>query len=321
MAALSDVPVPHVLELRQVRVEDMEFLLEEETAVWRTQLDWDFRPSAGLVRRFVEMQALSGHCLMLGGRVIGYTYFVCEDRKGLIGDLYVVDEFRTPEHESLLVSATLESLMKTPYVRRIESQLMMLGMPLDRPLPYWQWLHVHGRQFMEASLAEAAKLPVRATADILFQLWTERAQEEAAHLIPAAYRGHVDSQINDQYRSIAGARRFLLNIVQYPGCGSFFASGSLLALRADTGRICGMCLSSLVAPDTGHITQVCVDPSVKAMGVGYELLRRSLDALAAQGCGKVSLTVTSANGEAIALYERMGFCTRRRFAAYVWEGF
>lgn len=321
MAALSDAAAPRVLELRQVRASTLDALLEEETEAWRAQLDWDFVPSADLVRRFVEMQALSGHCLMLGSRVIGYTYYVCEDRKGLIGDLYVVDEFRTPENENLLLAATLDGLMKAPFVRRIESQLMMLGAPLDRPLPSWRWLQAHPRQFMEVDLASAVQLPVRETPDFLYQPWNERAQEEAAHLIPVAYRGHVDSQINDQYRSISGARRFLLNIVQYPGCGSFFQPGSYTGLHAQTGKICGLCLASLVAPKIGHITQLCVEPSVKGGGVGYELLRRSLSALAAQGCEKVSLTVTAANAEAIRLYERMGFATVRRFAAYVWEGF
>lgn len=321
MAAISDAPVPHVLELRQVRPAALHRMLEEETAAWLTQLDWDFQPSADLVRRFVEMQALSGHCLMLGGQVVGYTYYVCEDRKGLIGDLYVIEEFRTPENEILLLSATLDALMKAPFIRRIESQLMMLGASMDRPLPCWRWLHVHSRLFMEADLRAAAELPPRATPEFLYQAWNERAQEEAAHLIPVAYRGHVDSQINDQYRSISGARRFLLNIVQYPGCGSFFQSGSLVALHADTGRICGLCLTSLVAPTVGHVTQLCVEPTVKGSGVGYELLRRSLVALAGQGCEKVSLTVTAANTEAIRLYERMAFSTVRRFGAYVWEGF
>jgi ribosomal protein S18 acetylase RimI-like enzyme len=35
----------------------------------------------------------------------------------------------------------------------------------------------------------------------------------------------------------------------------------------------------------------------------------------------VSLTVTAANQSAVALYERMGFRTLRRFQALVWEGF
>jgi len=35
----------------------------------------------------------------------------------------------------------------------------------------------------------------------------------------------------------------------------------------------------------------------------------------------VSLTVTSANREAVRLYERVGFRTVRQFSAIVWEGF
>ena len=34
-----------------------------------------------------------------------------------------------------------------------------------------------------------------------------------------------------------------------------------------------------------------------------------------------TLTVTSANEKAVALYERVGFRTIRLFSAYAWEGF
>ena len=60
---------------------------------------------------------------------------------------------------------------------------------------------------------------------------------------------------------------------------------------------------------------------MQGTGLGYELVRRSLAALAGHGCRKASLTVTTANRNAVSLYERMGFAVRRRFAAYVWEGF
>ena len=140
-------------------------------------------------------------------------------------------------------------------------------------------------------------------------------------MIASAYEGHVDSRINDQYRSVSGARRFLLNIIQYPGCGAFFQPGSYVAADTAAGQLCGICLSSLVSADVGHITQICVTPEVRGTGAGYELLRRSLNALAEYGCRAASLTVTSSNTGAIELYERVGFRTRDRFAAYVWDGF
>ena len=83
--------------------------------------------------------------------------------------------------------------------------------------------------------------------------------------------------------------------------------------------MCGISLTSLVAHEVGHVTQICVAPTHQGQGIGYELLRRSLTALAAQGCKSVSLTVTSANDSAAQLYERMGFRLRREFAAHVWD--
>ena len=108
--------------------------------------------------------------------------------------------------------------------------------------------------------------------------------------------------------------------MQYPGCGTFHRSASFAAFDPE-GRLCGLCLTSLVAPDVGHVTQICVADWVRGAGVGYELLRQSLAALRESGCKKVSLTVTSSNQDAIKLYQRVGFKTRRQFAAYVWEGF
>jgi len=175
---------------------------------------------------------------------------------------------------------------------------------------------------MRMDLRGLSDLPARRDIrDVTFDAWTERRQDEAAALIPVAYRGHVDSLINDQYRSPAGARRFLANIIQYPGCGTFFQPASFLALDNHTGRMVGMCLSSLVAYDVGHITQVCMTSAFKGRGCGYELMRRALNALAGTGCRSVSLTVTASNEEAIVLYQRLGFETVKRFSACVWEGF
>jgi ribosomal protein S18 acetylase RimI-like enzyme len=66
---------------------------------------------------------------------------------------------------------------------------------------------------------------------------------------------------------------------------------------------------------------VCVAPALKGHGVGYEIMRRSMCSMAEAGCRRVSLTVTAANENAVRLYERIGFATRRRFPALVWEGF
>jgi ribosomal protein S18 acetylase RimI-like enzyme len=319
MAALSDWHPEPVVELRRIAAEQLSPILEEETSAWRAELDWDFRPSADLVRRFVHMQALSGFALLHGSRVVGYSYYVCEEGKGLLGDLYVMREHRTAGNENILLQAMLDAMGRTPAIRRVEAQLMMLSSPLDRALPLQSRFRAHPRCFLEAPLGSITNLPARKLPNIVITPWTDARQDPTARLIASAYQGHIDSQINDQYRSPAGARRFLMNIVQYPGCGTFFAPASFAATEGSGRELRGVSLASLVAADVGHITQVCVAPSHKGIGLGYELMRRSLLALAAHGCHMVSLTVTASNESAIRLYEQMGFKNRRNFAAYVWE--
>ncbi len=82
-----------------------------------------------------------------------------------------------------------------------------------------------------------------------------------------------------------------------------------------------MILCSLVRPDVGHITQVCVLPEYRSAGLGEAMLA----ATTRRVCGKarirfISLTVTEANDRAIALYKRIGFESTRVFDAFVWEG-
>ncbi|MCZ2077311.1 MAG: GNAT family N-acetyltransferase [Bryobacteraceae bacterium] len=322
MAALSEIYAPELTELRRVRVDDLDAVLNEEELAWRDRLSWDFRPSADLVRRFVGVQALSGFALVAGGRVIGYSYFVTEDHKGLVGDLYILRDFATVELEYQLLEAVLDRMMSSPFLHRVESQLMMLHSPLEADLPHASFAGCYPRNFMVADLGAVGKFPVgKARQNIVLEPWSERFQEDAARVIASAYQGHIDSEINDQYRSVQGARRFLVNIVQYPGCGSFFQPASFVAQQQGSGQTAGICLSSLVSPEVGHITQVCVMPGSKGSGAGYELVRSSLLALAEHGCHSASLTVTSANREAVKLYERMGFVTKRNFSAFVWEGF
>jgi len=319
MAALPEAGALKLVELDRLKPEALDGVLEEEAELWRKTLDWDYRPSADLVRRFVRLRALTGWALVAGWEVIGYSYFVAEDGKGLIGDLYVLAQFRSEELENRLLEAVLTSLFADAQLRRIEAQLMLLEAPLERPLPYRQWWRGYRRYFMVADPVEADRLPPGpAAGEIRIEGFREGIEEAAARLIAAAYRGHIDSQINDQYRSVSGARRFLANIMQYPGCGSFYAPASLVAVDPASRKLLGLSLASLVSARTGHITQLCTAPEARGRGVGYELLRRSMLELARARCARVSLTVTAANWGAVRLYERTGFRIRRTFAAYVW---
>src|SRR5437764_2564889 len=107
-----------VVDLRRLSAKDMDPLLQEECDSWRSELEWDFEKSADLVRRFVDMKALNGSALLENGRIAGYMYYVLEEDKGLIGDLYVRHELRTVEREDLLLDSALQTIMESPAVRR-----------------------------------------------------------------------------------------------------------------------------------------------------------------------------------------------------------
>ncbi len=94
------------------------------------------------------------------------------------------------------------------------------------------------------------------------------------------------------------------------------------AAQAGTGgkRMIGLILCSLVRPDVGHITQVCILPEYRSAGIGVALLAATTRSLRERHFGAISLTVTQANDRAIALYHRIGFDSVRVFDAFVWEG-
>jgi ribosomal protein S18 acetylase RimI-like enzyme len=319
MAAHVEWPEPRVVELRRISAEDLELVLAEEIAAWRRDLSWDLSASVELVRRYTRMQALNGFALLDGSRVVGYSYSVREDCKGLIGDHYILESHRTPSREEMLLRAVLSDLWSMPGLKRVEAQLLMLGGFQDRPLPFADLLSVHPRLFLEFPLQDASRMAATNAQGLRYVPWREAHFDDSAKLLSNAYRGNIDSEINDQYRSVGGARRFLSNIVEFPGCGTFFAPASWAVFDESTRELCGMCLASLVARETGHITQLCVEPSHRKAGLATDLLRHSLAAFALHGCRSVSLTVTQANENAVRLYRRLGFVERRRFSAHVWD--
>src|SRR5271169_1805297 len=134
MSPLSERHPGPVAELGRFSAEDLGPLLDEALVAWNRDFDWDFAPAAELVRDFLERHALNGFALMRGSRVVGYAYYVCEETKSLIGDLYVMEEFRKVETENALLQAVLAELWRTPAVRRVEAQLMMLSSARNRAL-------------------------------------------------------------------------------------------------------------------------------------------------------------------------------------------
>ena len=149
--------------------------------------------------------------------------------------------------------------------------------------------------------------------------WRDDDLNGAARLIAAAYRGHPDSLINDQYRSVHGSLRFLHNIVRYSGCGAFSPVVSHVVVDRGSRELVALVLGSRVSPQSGHITQLCVHPDYRRHGLARLLLSLAATQFVRQGVSEISLTVTEANDDAIELYKSEGYECKHTFDAAVWE--
>jgi len=312
-----------ILDLRHFTSADLRPLLDDETEVWSRQLSWDYSSSAAMILRYVDSKILPGYAAVERGRISGYAFFVYESSKGVIGDLYVANGGRTGDAQQIeerLLTHVIETLQQSPGIQRIEAQLLMhMSGAVSRPFVE-QGFRRHSRLFMTLPLDRAEARSPRMPAEIEIRRWAEPDYQPAAAVITTAYRGHVDSQINDQYRSMSGSLRFLNNIVRFPGCGTFDPESSFVAIHKPSRGVIGLILCSRVGTDVGHVTQVCVLPEYRLHGIGESLMAATQANLRRRKFSLLSLTVTEANSRAVELYIRLGFEQMRVFDAFVWEG-
>ena len=307
----------NIIDLRQTTVRQIEALLLEEAKHWQDELHWDYDSALNLIKRFLDAHALSGCVAMEKGVALGYSFYVLEDHKGLIGGLYVSPNYDQEPIGRRLLDEMLFSMRAIPQLNRIEAQLMPFGGPVEAALKD-QGFRLYTRQFMLLDLQMKTEHVPGINSGLRLDRWHDRFFESCAKLIYLAYANHVDGDINDQYRSRHGALKFLKNIVLLPGCGQFQPAASFVLRHPGSDDLVGAVLTSEVAPGVGHTTQLCVQPGFQGHGLGRILMQTSAEALGALKYNELTLTVTSENHTAVHLYERLGFSTIKSFTAGVW---
>jgi len=313
-----------ILDLRHFSSTDLRPLLDEEVETWGSLLSWDYRSSADMILRYVDAKILPGYAAVDRGNIVGYSFFVYEGSKGVVGDLFVSPR-RSGAHEIELqmVDHVVETLQQSPGIHRAEAQLLthptgvlaapFLSTGFQRHRRLFLALHLKG-----VGAPEIASKPT--PPEIHVRRWAEQDYPAAAGVITAAYRVHIDSEINDQYRTNAGSLRFLNNIVRFPGCGVFDTDSSFVAVHQPSGALIGLILCSRVRDDVGHVTQLCLVPEYRRLGIGENLIACAWNSLRSRNFSLLSLTVTEANHRAVDLYRQLGFVEVRVFDAFVWEG-
>ena len=315
-----------ILDLRHFSASNLKPVLEAESRVWDERLRWDFRASAKLLLQYLDSHVLPGFVALENGRVRGYVFCVYEADKAVVGDVFALPSGSNPESsadvERSLLEHLVELLQHSPGVDRIESQLLLHPHGTHTGMLLCAGFRVYERLFMELDLASAqldGTLAGLQVGDLESRAWEDNDFAAAGRLISEAYQGHLDSSINDQYRTVSGSLRFLHNIVRFPGCGFFDAAASRVLVDRKRGELAGLLLCSRVRDDVGHVTQICVAKQYRRRGLGAWLLSECSRELRRRTFRALTLTVTGENSNAIALYDRRGFTTRHVFDAAVWD--
>ncbi len=311
-----------ILDLRHFAATLLRPVLDAEGEVWKQRLHWDYRTSARLLMQYLDNHMLPGYAALEAEQVTGYVFCVYEETKAVIGDVFAMPTPDQSAHtvEQTLLRHLLELLLNSPQVERVESQLLLHPSGTHAAVFASSGFEMYRRLFLVQQIAEIARAPqVDLPAGVDLRAWTDEDLAPAARLIAEAYRGHPDSLINDQYRSVAGSMRFLNNIVRYSGCGAFSPQVSHVIVERTSRELVALILGSRVSPQSGHITQVCVHPEFRRRGLARMLLALTAQRFLRQGATEISLTVTESNTEAVDLYLAERYTCRHTFDAAVWQ--
>jgi len=315
---VDSVPV-EIIDLRHFGAAELRPLLMEEARLWSERMSWDYQGSAEMILRYLDSKILPGYAAVDNGNVVGYSFFVYEGSKGVVGDMFVAAQTESGLGERVL-NHVAETLQNSPGIHRIEAQLLLHDSGTTATVFKRRGFRRFPRLFMSLPLRGGLSFEAPELKGFTLRPWAEPDFQPGANVIMQAYSGHVDSEINDQYRSVAGSLRFLNNIVRFPGCGTFDPTSSFTVVHNGSRTVVGMLLCSRVRDDVGHVTQVCLLPEFRKQGLARALMATCLRNLLDRKFTELSLTVTEANYNAVQLYERLGFHTRRVFDAFVWEG-
>jgi ribosomal protein S18 acetylase RimI-like enzyme len=293
-------------------------LMEEEEKEWLADLGWDYSPIRNILASFIQQKLLPGYVAVINEKdAVGYTYFLINQDKGIIGALYVTRMNNAQAVTKELLSNTIACLKDYSNINRIEAQIMPFN-NLDLTSTFTQnGFNYYLRYYMDLDLTSydgSADIPNQ---DNILP-WNSSHIERAGEMTFLSYRDQVDAEICEDYCSQAGCTGYLRSLVENPGCGVFMPETSFMALD-DQGDPCGYVICCRISSGFGMIPQIAIHPSYQGLGLGNALMHRCLQQLRIMGVHSASLTVTQKNQRAYDWYHRLGFRIRKAFGGYMWQ--
>ena len=308
-------------ELRIIPLADADFpaveaLLDEQCAEWLDLLRWDYAGPSRLILDVIKQRELTGFVAVQGGATVGITYYVVEDNRCSIGDIYVSKPWRGLSADRYMAQAIMDNLDRLPRLRRVESQCVGVGNNSATELFLARGFERLDRQYMMARLSPGVAGESRDLPGATIRGWREDDFASAARIIHRSYRGEYDSRINSQYQTEEGCAELLTILTEHVWCGEFLPEVSRVAVDSATGNRVGVLIASEIADGAGHVGQISILPSHQGRGIGRRMIDLVMSDLQDEGYETISLAVTSANTSALHLYESCGFRTIHEFPVF-----
>ena len=190
MRSHTVLEIVEILDLRHYAGADLRPLLESEAEYWAREMAWDYHSSAEMILRYVDSKILPGYVALENGRIAGYSFFVYEGSKGVIGDLYADPQSQVETVSTQLLTHVIETLQQTPGIQRVEAQL--LAHPTGEvAVPFLEeGFRGFRRLFMELPVDRSRAKAIGD--DIEIRRWVEADFQNAAQVITQAYAGHIE---------------------------------------------------------------------------------------------------------------------------------
>ena len=302
--------------LREARPRELRTLLDEEAALWHSELGWDFGEVRAAVSGGIERGNLPGRVVEDGARAVAYCYYMVDPARVIVGSIFATSALRGQGLEEDLVDAVIEDALAERGAGRVECQTLFCTAPSADARFERKGFASRARHYMRRELKEPVPEPGPLPHGIALRALKREDLTAAAEIIYQSHQGSVDAALNMTYATPATCRAFVETLVVRSGCGQFDAEASRYAC-GPRGPL-GVLIASRLSRTNGHVCQVSVAPGAQEHGLGVALVTRALAAFRAEGLASATLSVTASNERAHRLYERLGFRVQRAFAAHAW---
>jgi len=110
--------------LRDAEPRELRPLLDEEAALWHSELGWDFAEVRAAVSGGIERGSLPGRVVSEGSRAVAYCYYMVDPARVIVGSIFATRALRGRGLEEELVDAVIEDARAERGSGRVECQTL-----------------------------------------------------------------------------------------------------------------------------------------------------------------------------------------------------